>query len=202
MARRLLLTSLGALALTGCGGNVVVDALSGTTTTTGTTTGSMSSTSTTGTTTSALPCPEDYISLTVDLDPEVQLTSICNGASWNPDHSTQPIGYLFEGGPYGLAVLTINGCASGAPGAQGLLLLVPGATVPGSYYTLNASYADGMGNDWSTTGGNSPVGVVAVGPVGTPISGNFTFPIAEPGGRQRSLHGSFSVCHVQDELAP
>jgi hypothetical protein len=206
MEKRLLLASL---VLAGCGANVVVDGSSGTTTTTttgSTTTGTTFTTTATTTivtttTTGTLGCTGGSISVIVDNGPPEQLGSMCNDPMWNPTASSGAIGYLLEGGATNIPTLQLLGCASGAPGAQGIQIHVRNATGKGTYSDASVSYTDGMGTTYTSMTGTTSVAIAALEPVGGVIVGQYKA-IVVGGGSSKLLNGGIGLCHVPGELVP
>lgn len=144
------------------------------------------------------------IQLVADNGAPVELTSICAGATYNPSNSTVPIGYLFQGGPPpGESNLTLLGCVSDAPGAEGIQLFTDDVFGPGTFYGGTATYTDAMGTA-STSTSNYEVTIMTLGPLGQAIEGTFaaTTQTQGPAIIVHFLSGSFHICHVEDEDAP
>jgi hypothetical protein len=190
--------------LAACGGNVAVDGAGGSSGTLTTTTGVGGSTASSSTTTVGAGggCGgAATIEVSMDNGAPVTLTSLCS-PNWNPSNSTQPIGYIFAGGPApGLEGLVVTGCAGDTP--EAIQLSVSNVMAPGMFTTGSVQYTSPAG---SPLAGVSPfaVDLTAFGAIGEPVVGTFTATVSESpsDGDPHLLSGSFQVCHVQDEDAP
>jgi hypothetical protein len=134
----------------------------------------------------------------------VELTSFCSETGYNPTGATGPIGYFFRGGPPpGVNELILLGCASEAPGAEGIQLSTSDVSGPGTYANGGAVYTDAMGMT-STGTSKYDVTITSLGQVGQAIEGTFdvTTQTQGPAILVHFLGGSFHVCHVPDENAP
>jgi hypothetical protein len=131
-------------------------------------------------------------------------TSDCATDTWNPGGATTALGYLFEGGPApGVSDLEIYGCVSTAAGSQGISISVPGVTAPGTFGDGSASYTLSGGGGTFTNTGSLNVVVTTLGATGDTIEGTFSGALFDPPTTLTlDVSGSFTVCHIKDELTP
>jgi hypothetical protein len=198
------------LVLAACGGNVVGEGASATTTGTGgsvsTTTGaggSLLTTTSTGTlfgaggSTSASCSADAFITLVAgDIEPETLTATCISGVTVPP--LPVPYGQELFGGVAGAGGLSIVGCAPSALGNTTLYLSAAGAYMPGTFAITALDYAepDGAGDDQ----GSPSLGTLQVdelGPVGGTISGSFQVTIMPI-----PLQGKFVLCRASDIIAP
>jgi hypothetical protein len=200
------------LVLAACGGNVVVDDASATTTGAGgfvpTTTGAGGSVlTTTATTTSAsvgaggstsATCSANaIIALVVDDAQPVSLTATCVSGVTVPPLPV-PYGQERFGGTVDSGGLGIVGCVPSPTGNPSFSLFAAGAYMPGTFPVTNVDYvaADGSSEDQ----GGTSLGTLQVDeldPVGGTISGSFQVAIMPS-----PLQGKFVVCRAGDLIVP
>jgi hypothetical protein len=212
-SRAIFLTSFPLLLLTACGGTVQVTGSSGSggaTTTTGTTpmttatsSGTAGTTTSTSTSSSGTTGCTGLVKLVVGSGTELALTADCVSDSWNPDHATTPVGYLLHGGiAPGLSTLNAYGCESAAATSQGIQIMVPSVTAPGTFTDGTVTYTDATGTPWTSTG-TVNVAITTLGAVGGVIQGTFSASVTDsPAKPIQTVAGDFTVCRLQDEDAP
>jgi hypothetical protein len=211
------------LLLAACGGNVVVDGLSGTSATgaggfattggggaPGTSVGAGTVFSTTG-----VGGSQGTSTVTATATTSVgaggSTTTGCAGGSFflNPGNaaislssscSSQspqlpvPYGWEFNGGASGNpGTLNIEGCETSAPNSLGIVISAPGAFAPGTYMISGVEILGGT-SPGTLTG---TLTVITFGPVDGTISGYF-----EIGQGQNMLEGKFDICRAPDIDAP
>ena len=193
-----------ALLLAACGGNVEIGS-------SGATSGAGGSTATgsTGAGETGGACVA-YVDPVVDDGAPHHLTSVC-ASGWNPQMSPQPIGYLIEGGvvppvdggvSLGGPRLEIFGCASAAPGSEGVELLAYDVTAPGKFTVGLTRYTDAGGLSWGMMSDPFVLHVTKLGAVGDSIEGTVTATVTHGGNAAHTIAGSFHVCRAPDELVP
>jgi hypothetical protein len=131
----------------------------------------------------------------------LHLTSDCASDAWNPTNATTPVGYLLEGGiGPGMSTLYAYACQSEAASSEGIVLTVPSVTAPGKFAISNLTYTDAQGTAWS---GGSQVSITKLGAAGDTIEGTLSAWVsAPPADVAMPVTGSFTLCHLQDELVP
>ena len=151
-----------------------------------------------------------YIDLAVDDGAPQHLASCCAG-EWNPQMSPQAIGYLIQGGvvPFvdgGPSLdgprLEMFGCASAAPGSEGVELLAYDVTAPGNFTIGLVRYTDAGGQSWGVMSDPFVLDVTQLGVVGDFIEGTVTATVSQGGNAARAIEGSFHVCRAPDEIVP
>jgi hypothetical protein len=168
-----------------------------------TTSSSSSSSTSSSTSSSGSTACVGSVALTVGGTP-AHFSSDCATDTWNPDGVTTALGYLLEGGPFpGISDLEIYGCVSTAAGSQGISISVPNVTAPGTFSDGSASYTLSNGGGTFTNPGSLNVVVTTLGATGDTIEGTFSGGLFDPPTTLTlDVSGSFTVCHIKDELTP
>jgi hypothetical protein len=189
-------TGTGTGTATGTGGVTTV-------TTTTTTTTTISTTTTTSTTTGTGGCTGSTIVVVPDNGPANLLDVNCGGGLWNPTMSSEPVAFIFSGGPTQVEGLEVVGCSKLAMGGSVKLsaLNVLGA---GTYSAGDIRYAAPGGDVWGMKGDPVKVDITHLGVVSDFVDGTFEAPSLHVmnGTATHQLTGTFHVCRVPDEILP
>lgn len=142
-------------------------------------------------------CSGGSIDVSIDDGGIMTFPSICNG-SWGSLSTSSAVAYEVAGGTV-FNGLAIDGCATGLPSSQGLVLDINGAQGTGTYTAGSTTYTDSSGNTWGSPEDPFSVMISQFNPPGGVIEGQFTVFAGNAADAGYSLSGTFHVCRVQDE---
>jgi hypothetical protein len=141
--------------------------------------------------------------LSEDGAPAQVLASDCAGTMWAAEIPAA-LGWYTPTAVQGDLTLEIVGCESEAAGAEGLVLVLDGATsAPMSYTSGSATFRTGQGQSWSNqwSGGVYPVHVT-ITPEDSAIAGTFSLAVVDATQATHTLTGELHVCRAPFSLPP
>lgn len=140
------------------------------------------------------PCTNPHIDISIDKGPTKTLSSSC---AWDPDIKlpASPQAYVVTSN--GMGTLVIEGCASGDPNAQGVVVQLPDPMGTGTFTTGAAHYIDDMGVDYGKMNVIFIADVTKYGPKDSAIDGDFTADV-QMGMKGHEVHGLYHLCRGPD----
>jgi hypothetical protein len=217
----LFLATLALLTLAACGGTITSSESAGTTSGAGGATGAASTSTTTsaasssssgsasstasGASSSASGAGGGCGTLTLSVDgaPAQVFASDCAGTMWDGEIMVA-LGWYSPTPVQGDLALDIVGCESEVAGAEGLVLVLDGATPgPMSYTSGSATFRTGQGQSWSNQGSQVVYPVhVTITPDDSEIAGTFSLTVVDAEQATHMLTGELHVCRAPFSLPP